>query len=284
MSMLVADGWACDTVQSDYGEDIIAQPSWRGTLDPFRVHIQVKGSQSLSNFFTKRHGYSLVVPTDLLLKWVHALAPTIVILWDTDAACGVYHRIAHLNTIVDDLSVDAKRSRIVFDQDNAFTTECVADLGWDCRLLHYNQLVIIGTNIDDVYSKSKNAAERKKAVVAHTAAEDFLTRFGFIENELLSESFKTEHTAELARIRRRYKAFSKKATIQMCVLFLKTFGQMCNTQGVPLELCAECMSLLANAFWMEKFIESEVQSGRVCMGLSASGRHTFWVPPTESTH
>jgi hypothetical protein len=78
VARVLADaGWACEVVRSDYGEDLICQTSYRGTVDPHRILVQVKS--------TKRRitnsGLKIKIKKNTLLKWLLDANLVVVCFW-----------------------------------------------------------------------------------------------------------------------------------------------------------------------------------------------------------
>lgn len=279
-SLLIENGWACEVVKSDYGEDLIAQPCWRGSVDPFRVQVQVKGTRSFGRHTSKKHGCSIVLPRDLFIKWAHGLIPTLVVLWDVEHRHGRYKLISHLTESADDIAVDANRVRITFDSINVFDQSSIGELGWACRLNHYNQLAIVSKNLDEEYLRNDDKQWRKKAVVTSTTAEEFLIRFGFMKGEFLSESFRSQHSSKLLELARNVEPWSQRQVLEFAGLFARSMSKLTRL-GIPGDLFVACISELESAFSMEEFIKDEVLSGRISMRKNKAGRLVFYATGTE---
>src|SRR5689334_2501887 len=107
-------GWACEVVHKDYGEDILVQTSYKGVIDHYRIWVQVKGTRNIHRFYSKAHGYSLMVPTQQMLKWVRSKEITVVILWDVESDFGLWTMPGDSTDDWDIYTTSAKKIRLQF--------------------------------------------------------------------------------------------------------------------------------------------------------------------------
>jgi len=61
MALVALCGFAAEVVHNDYGEDLFVQTKLSDVVDPHRMWIQVKGTEDISRFTTKKHGMQLKI-------------------------------------------------------------------------------------------------------------------------------------------------------------------------------------------------------------------------------
>ena len=90
-ALLAEAGWAVDPVISDYGDDLVAQAcDEAGNLLPFRVYIQVKGTQ---RHVPPRRG-GLVrysgIKRSTIRRWLRSDELHVLVLWNVTRGQGIY--------------------------------------------------------------------------------------------------------------------------------------------------------------------------------------------------
>src|SRR5215475_5345392 len=75
--ILTNAGWACERVQTDYGEDLLCQTSYDGFVDPHRILVQVKSTQRRLS----RNIQKIRIKKDTLIKWLSDSNLVIICLW-----------------------------------------------------------------------------------------------------------------------------------------------------------------------------------------------------------
>jgi hypothetical protein len=131
-------GWASEVVHNDYGEDLLVQTSYYGLMDSFKIWVQVKGTNDLEQFQTKKYGYSIRVSLEHAFKWARSQDLVAVILWDVNTNRSLW------GIPKDDLdewswrNFDSKSVRLRFRQGAPFDIAAAQKLCCEARIAHYN--------------------------------------------------------------------------------------------------------------------------------------------------
>jgi len=145
MSVCAEAGWATDRVVSDYGEDLIAQTTCWGDVDPFRTLLQVKSTDRPVATDKK---IACRVRREHALRWVRNGEPVIVVLWDNSNDKGWYSLPRDRLNEYDLLLSAATTTEIVFASEAAFMAPALDKLGWELRLGYFKQQLLAAARDD----------------------------------------------------------------------------------------------------------------------------------------
>lgn len=133
---VVADaGFAVETVQSDYGEDLLVQTSLNGEMDASRIWVQVKGTAQIAKHCSADGSWTYSVPVEHSRRWRRTADMVIIVLWDVKRGHGRY-------AISRDLDDGAKSAVARFDPSRCFDTVAMVRIGWLARIGRYCDLLM----------------------------------------------------------------------------------------------------------------------------------------------
>lgn len=90
MDIFYSHGWAVEEIKHDYGEDLILQIAINEQLLPFRVFIQLKGTENFEGF-KKNDMYKYPgIKTTTVRRWIDSNELISIILWDVKKRKGVF--------------------------------------------------------------------------------------------------------------------------------------------------------------------------------------------------
>lgn len=167
-------GCACDPVASDYGEDLIVQPSCRGRMDPFRILVQVRGATSLERYRRKNGRYTLRVRLESFYKWARSSDLTIVVLWDTSGQTGLWSAPQDGYDNWRFFCGAAKPSKITFAPSNGFDVLAASKIIWKARIRYFKNLIVAAQAEQPTFIKEKRAAAAKAHKKKDTKQADLL--------------------------------------------------------------------------------------------------------------
>lgn len=139
--VVTALGWAWERIGKDYGEDILIQPSHESFIEPFRIWVQVKGTENIQKHYRMRSkAYSFSISHEHAIKWTSAAEPTVCVLWDVSRQIG-YYSLPWRQFNQWELIVMRKSATVsaTFDVACEVTAQSLARLGWMARLRFYEQ-------------------------------------------------------------------------------------------------------------------------------------------------
>lgn len=178
--------------------DLLVQTQLDGEMDPFRMWIQVKGTEKPESYKLASGDFSYPVSVDLALKWIRSREVILFVLWDLTQKRGYWvlprsafdpWQVYQTEGNVIQLRIQASR---VFDREQARV------LSWSARIDHYTVLL--------------REAERRDELVAQQSTEpvksdiplitvDLLSMLNIIEQEGLSKQFKTRLLTGVKKLR-----------------------------------------------------------------------------------
>ena len=141
-------GWACESIEKDYGEDLLVQTSHDGDVDHFKIFIQVKGTKNIERFKSKKHGYSISVSFDHALKWIRSLDLVVVVLYDIKKDYGLFSIPKWFIDQWDLYMLENKKSRLIFPEELAFNRKSAEKLRWIAWIDYYTTLLNNAVNHD----------------------------------------------------------------------------------------------------------------------------------------
>jgi hypothetical protein len=142
MGIFSACGWACEVVHKDYGDDLFVQPSHKGVIDHNRIWVQVKGTQTLERFRSKKDDtYKFKLPIGHALKWVRSADLVVFVLWDTRCQTGVWALPKEQFRGWDCYLKSASYVQLKLRRNDKFDKSSAAKIGWLARIDHYSNLI-----------------------------------------------------------------------------------------------------------------------------------------------
>jgi hypothetical protein len=189
MSIFTGLGWACQTVEHDYGEDVFVQPAINESVDPFRLWVQVKGTGDAKALRNKDGLLVWRVSHDHILRWVRSLERIIVVLWDIKTNQGYWTEPREEFTEWGCYQTKRKQASLLFNEAKVFDRVVANKLIWDARIEHYDLLVTHAKTMELRVIK-----DRKEDASAHpnfrnpvpTLAFDLLRLIDFIGSDGVS--------------------------------------------------------------------------------------------------
>lgn len=88
--LFTSQGWIVSPAVKDYGEDLVVQICKEGTILPFRLFVQVKGTSGLHRFERKKYFSYGKLSRATIRRWLASLEPIMIVLWDVEAERGVF--------------------------------------------------------------------------------------------------------------------------------------------------------------------------------------------------
>jgi len=95
MDAFFSNGWIVEEVQEDYGEDLVLQIVVNEQVLPFRIFIQLKGTEKMQKFKRKDHYIFLNLKSSTALHWLDSNDLTTFVLWDIKKRQGVFEFTDH---------------------------------------------------------------------------------------------------------------------------------------------------------------------------------------------
>lgn len=135
----VTQGWACDPVLSDYGEDLIVQTTLNGTVDPFRTLVQVRSSKNVS---IKKGQLACRISREHALRWARCAESVLLVLWDANKDRGWYAFPAEQFSEYDLLLSDKNSVLVRFNPSASLTKMEGSKLGWVLRLDYFRKRML----------------------------------------------------------------------------------------------------------------------------------------------
>ena len=125
-------GWLGETVRHDFGEDIVFQFSWKGTIEPYKIVCQVKTTRSLK----------INVSVETVKKWLLSLDHFIIVVVDPDAG-AVFYTPLHTHFSLDDVWRVRKKT-LSFDKIHfsELSLDEACFIEWNCRIRALNRLLL----------------------------------------------------------------------------------------------------------------------------------------------
>jgi len=142
-------GWACDTVQSDYGEDLIVQSCHNGEVDPFRILVQVRATERFRKSddapkvlrINREHG----------LRWLRNREPVIVALWSVTTKSGWFVLPREQLDEYELLTAKQDRFPLAIDPGQQLQSATLTKLVWQLRLNYFRDRLLIALNRDQIF-------------------------------------------------------------------------------------------------------------------------------------
>jgi hypothetical protein len=183
---LVAAGWACDRVISDYGEDLVVQTTLNGVVDTFRTLVQVKTSRSIH----ASKGVAVWrVTREHALRWVRNAEPVLLVLWDLEHSEGRYAIPGEQFVEYDLLTSTTSTVAIRLPVHASLSVEELARVAWSLRLMYFRTRILSAQQRDadhEMEHEQHLARVCKYKSAVGTVVFELLCTFGFVTRRGLS--------------------------------------------------------------------------------------------------
>ncbi|MFZ1926903.1 MAG: DUF4365 domain-containing protein [Solirubrobacteraceae bacterium] len=192
---VIADaGFAVETVQSDYGEDLLVQTSLNGEMDASRIWVQVKGTAQIARHCSADGSWTYSVPVEHSRRWRRTADTVLIVLWDVKHGQGRY-------AISRDLHDGARSAVARFDPSQCFDTAAMVRIGWLARIGRYCDLLMTEKASGEFEQELKDGppTEARKRMVG--LAVDLLCDLGAL-NKGADDRIRCDRDFRLTIIRR----------------------------------------------------------------------------------
>lgn len=139
--VFIANKCAVESIEADYGEDLLIQPSFGGQVEHFKIWVQVKGTTDIEKYRQASGDIVRYVEFAHMFKWLRSKELCVLVLWDVEKETGLFYLpSAELDEW--DFYTQRKPSiRVAFNQTNVFGKATLPQLIWRARYEHYAMLV-----------------------------------------------------------------------------------------------------------------------------------------------
>jgi hypothetical protein len=259
-------GWACQTVEKDYGEDVFVQPSVNESVDPFRLWVQVKGTEDAETLKNKEGRLVWRVSHEHILRWIRSLETVVVVLWDIKSDRGFWLKPREEFTEWDCFLSENRQASLLFRKESLFDKTAANKLMWDARVEHYALLLAQAkateTRILKEREENPNAYPDFRNP-AHTLIFDFLRMLGFIGKDGVSSELrkKIERLSEKL-VKEDSNIDIRKARISsLLIVILGLAHEKCDWLAIPQDFLWEAVNVAAIAIGVtEGFEKGETSS------------------------
>jgi hypothetical protein len=184
-------GWACESIQKDYGEDLWIQTTIGDYIDHHRLWFQVKATDDLAKLERKDGKLVFRVDINHALRWTRCLDLVVFVLWDIKNDVGYWVLPKDNVSDVDLKRGSLKSAKLVLDKTNQFTLTSANKISWMARIDHYETLLTI-----ERHHLDQTAADREITGYDPKFAEqrinlicyDFLHAIGFLKDNVFADS------------------------------------------------------------------------------------------------
>jgi len=175
--IIVRAEFAVETVQNDYGEDLLVQTSHADEIDASRLWFQVKGTEHIARH--RRHSGELAysVPYAHAIKWARSSDPVVVVLWDVPGETGYFARPVEQVDEWNYLQTHRKTTTLLFSPSDRLDVDAVRKLAWASRLKRYELLILAARESE--HSRHLSGSDRRS--LSPILALDLLELLGFVE-------------------------------------------------------------------------------------------------------
>ncbi|MDE3067018.1 MAG: DUF4365 domain-containing protein [Verrucomicrobiota bacterium] len=189
VSIFTELGWACQTVEHDYGEDVFVQSAVNESVDPFRLWVQVKETEDAEVLRNKEGRFVWRVSHDHVLRWIRSLETIVVVLWDIKTDRGYWVEPREEFTEWECYLPDRKQASLLFSESKLFDRAAANKLIWEARITHYSLLIALAKAMEFRILKAKekdpNAHSDFRNPI-HTLTLDLLRALDFIGKDGVS--------------------------------------------------------------------------------------------------
>jgi hypothetical protein len=255
MSIIGQCGWACEVVHKDYGEDLMVQPDLGGNLDPWRLWVQVKGTDHLREKSKTSNQYFIDLPLTQTRRWALGSDPTIVVLWHVAGNMGYWTYGPTLKEIIEATGKKQKNIRVVFEKEGVFNEEQLHQLVWESRIYHFNNLVASVHSQVELHGKENGDFENDLFLLCL----EIMKYLGILDGAILTKGF---HEFLFSKILPQYKNVkhdNDDVFLGMGMMGFLQWVSMKSNCGVPGPLLIHCGRYLATVIeiTIEKVIERD---------------------------
>lgn len=195
-------GWAWERVEQDYGEDILIQPVYKEQVEPFRMWLQIKGTESINNHVSKDGTtFKFAFSIDHLAKWSCGTDLTLLVLWDTVKCIGYFVNATSILSEWELTLTKNKSKTVEVPIGNELTIEMWHRLVWRARVHHYD--LRIGRQVAELGFRrdQDDTSEVQKGI--SLLAFKCLEQFGIINDQArFSDEFLNRVTCTEIRLSR----------------------------------------------------------------------------------
>lgn len=144
-SIFLDNACAVDTIEADYGEDLLIQSSFRGQVEHFKIWVQVKGTTAVEKYRQASGDIVRYVDFAHMFKWLRSKELCVLVLWDIQKKQGLFYLPKHELSEWDFYTKRPASIRVAFDQHNVLNSETLPQLIWRARYEHYAMLATHAT-------------------------------------------------------------------------------------------------------------------------------------------
>ncbi|MET8611763.1 DUF4365 domain-containing protein [Streptomyces misionensis] len=134
-----SQGAAVDEIKEDYGEDLLVQTCLDERMDPSRIWVQVKGTESIP--LDSNRLPTIYIDAEQVFRWARSADIVVAILWDIVRNVGWY------SIPRDEFNPTELHKRrdgkfpLTFAINRPFNIEAAEHLAWSARLSHANRSI-----------------------------------------------------------------------------------------------------------------------------------------------
>lgn len=177
--LLVKAGWAVEKIAADYGEDLMIQTHYKGEIDPFKIYIQVKGTDNINIYKLKNGTISYPIEASHLTKWNSFTETFLIVIWDVTQNKGYW--LQHLNT-------GASKSKIIkihFEPEQIFNQEVANNISALARYKYYE------TEISklSMYEQTEAFINEEFECSFNDLLNEFLEKFNIYSNNTFNSEY-----------------------------------------------------------------------------------------------
>lgn len=253
-------GWACQTVEHDYGEDVFVQSAVNESVDPFRLWVQVKGTQDVEALKNKEGRFVWRVSHDHVLRWIRSLETIIVVLWDIKSDRGYWVEPREEFTEWECYLPDRKQASLFFSESKTFDRSTANKLIWEARIAHYSLLI---SNAKTTEARILKAREKDPGAYpdfrssVHTLTLDLLRILDFFGEDGVKSDIRKKIEGSAQRLVKDDPALSiQKARLSSLLLAILVYAdRKCSGLGLPEDMLREIVKTAGVAIGVTEAFE-----------------------------
>lgn len=245
MSVIASAGFSADVVHNDYGEDLFVQTMLENVVDPYKIWIQVKGTENSSRLHSKKHGLHLKISVDHAFRWIRSNDLVVVVIWDITLDKG-WWSLPSRNLSEWEIRVESERkhAELLFDSKDEFNLKTLSLIAWTSRINHYYGLLVKA----DAAQREASLFNRPHTNLVPLVSMDFLRVLGIIEERGLSENYFRMYRNGLNNLRADWNEDEGGSleNASLCLALLATASNLCG-QGLPtfaIDCCVHLLSIM----------------------------------------
>src|SRR5215213_1360787 len=244
-------GWACESIQKDYGEDLWLQTMIGEKIDYHRVWFQIKATENINKYKKRDSGFSYTVDIRHALRWVRNLELVVFILWDVKKDIG-YWTIPKSNVTDWDLWISSgQTSKLLLNKENIFTPSSAERISWIARISYYNVLLAEAQQVlanDEWYKELGQPSSSDQSGRVNLICYDFLQAIEFFqENGSIGNHIGEQIVEEMEKA---LGLDPKSIDVQLClrsvIIVLLRLVHGLSGSGLPSSLFRECTRFAAD--------------------------------------